>query len=85
MNNQINGTYLDAWRRDQKVTEDVVMLADGDSSFARKMGLSKETGSFGGIRSERYALLAVDGKVVYLGRDEKGVNNSRAEIFFSKL
>ena len=61
------------------------MLADGDASFANKIGLSKETGGFGGTRSMRYAILAVDGKITYLGIDDKGVNASSAESILSKL
>ncbi|MEN9533792.1 MAG: hypothetical protein RIQ83_3016 [Pseudomonadota bacterium] len=44
----------------------ITMLADGDGSWTRALGLAKETGAFGGIRAQRFALIANDGVVEQL-------------------
>ncbi|MGY6038020.1 redoxin family protein [Aeromonas sp. AE23HZ002T15] len=44
----------------------ITMLADGDGSWTQALGLAKETGAFGGLRAQRFALIAVDGVVQQL-------------------
>jgi peroxiredoxin len=44
----------------------ITMLADGDGSWTRALGLAKETGAFGGVRAQRFALIANDGVVEQL-------------------
>eukprot|EP01089_Gocevia_fonbrunei_P017748 TRINITY_DN5847_c0_g1_i5.p1 TRINITY_DN5847_c0_g1~~TRINITY_DN5847_c0_g1_i5.p1 ORF type:complete len:159 (-),score=33.63 TRINITY_DN5847_c0_g1_i5:56-532(-) len=75
---------LEAWGRDQNA-KGFVMLADGDCSFAQKMGLTRATGNFGGLRSERYGLIAVDGVIKYLGVDAGEIKDSTAEALLSNL
>ena len=41
----------------------ITMLADGDASWTRALGLEKETGAFGGVRAQCFALIAEDGVV----------------------
>lgn len=53
---------MKAWREAQNA-EAITMLADGDGSWTSALGLAKETGAFGGLRAQRFALLAVDGVV----------------------
>jgi peroxiredoxin len=50
--------------------ENLIMLADGDGGFAKAIGLDTETGSFGGVRSQRYSMLVEDGVVKILNIDE---------------
>lgn len=38
----------------------ITMLADGDGAFTTQLGLEKETGAFGGVRSKRYAMVVND-------------------------
>lgn len=54
-----------AWREAQNAS-DITMLADGDGSWTQALGLAKETGAFGGLRAQRFALIAQDGVVQQL-------------------
>jgi len=76
---------MDAWQKDQNA-ERITMLADGNAEFTRAVGLELDaTGGGMGIRSKRFALIADDGVVEYLGVDTKGVDQSSAETILSKL
>ena len=54
-----------AWQEAQNA-EAITMLADGDGSWTQALGLAKETGAFGGLRAQRFALIANDGVVEQL-------------------
>jgi len=56
---------MKAWQAAQDA-DAITMLADGDGSWTRALGLAKETGAFGGIRAQRFALIANDGVVEQL-------------------
>ncbi|HHO2168925.1 TPA: peroxiredoxin [Aeromonas hydrophila] len=56
---------MKAWQDGQNA-EAITMLADGDGSWTRALGLAKETGAFGGVRAQRFALIANDGVVEQL-------------------
>ncbi|HDX8452779.1 TPA: peroxiredoxin [Aeromonas hydrophila] len=56
---------MKAWQ-DAQNAEAITMLADGDGSWTRALGLTKETGAFGGVRAQRFALIANDGVVEQL-------------------
>ncbi|WP_088329674.1 peroxiredoxin [Lacimicrobium sp. SS2-24] len=62
---------MEAWKKDQNADE-LLMLADGDASFAKALGMDMDTGAFGGIRSKRYSMLVVDGKVEKVNLEEPG-------------
>ncbi|MBB1355523.1 peroxiredoxin, partial [Pseudoalteromonas sp. SR45-5] len=47
---------MKAWGDSQNAQE-ITMLGDGDGSFTKSLGLDKDTASFGGIRSTRYAMI----------------------------
>jgi len=52
---------------------DILMLADGNGDFTEAVGLTLDASGFGmGKRSQRYAMLVKDGKVVQLNVDEGG-------------
>jgi len=65
---------MDAWQKDQNA-EAITMLADGNADFTKAIGMDMDaTGGGMGIRSLRYALIAFDGVVEYVGVDtERGV------------
>jgi glutaredoxin/glutathione-dependent peroxiredoxin len=65
---------LKAWQKDQNAGQ-ILMLADGNGDFTRAIGLENDRRAAGmGIRSLRYALIAENGVVRYLGVDtERGV------------
>ncbi|MGJ3256792.1 MAG: peroxiredoxin [Alcanivorax sp.] len=76
---------MDAWQQNQNA-EHITMLADGNAEFAKALGLELDaTGGGMGIRSKRFALIANDGVVEYLGVDEKGVDKSSAETVLGQL
>jgi peroxiredoxin len=62
---------MSAWG-DTHNAEHLVMLADGGADFAKATGMAKETATFGGIRSVRYAMLVVDGVVKVLNVEAPG-------------
>ena len=65
----------------------VTMLADGSGNFTKALGLELDLVARGlGVRSQRYALIAEDGKVTHLGVEEPGgFDVSRAEAILAKL
>jgi glutaredoxin/glutathione-dependent peroxiredoxin len=58
---------LGAWAKDNGVTDDIVMLADGNAAFAKAIGLELDASGFGmGIRAQRFSLIADNGVVTHL-------------------
>jgi len=62
---------MEAWGQSQNA-EHVTMLADGGGAFTQAIGLAKETGTFGGLRSVRYSMLVEDGLVKVLNIEAPG-------------
>ena len=62
---------MKAWGEAQNA-QATTMLADGDASWTRALGMEKETGSFGGVRAQRFALIAEDGLVTALNVEAPG-------------
>ena len=56
---------MSAWGEAQNA-ENITMLADGDGSYTQQLGLEMPTGAFGGLRSQRYAMIIDDGVVTGL-------------------
>ncbi|BAP12896.1 MAG: peroxiredoxin [Alcanivorax borkumensis] len=76
---------MGAWQKDQNA-ERITMLADGNAELAKALGLELDaTGGCMGIRSKRFALIANDGVVEYLGVDAKGVDKSSADTVLKQL
>jgi glutaredoxin/glutathione-dependent peroxiredoxin len=64
---------MGAWAKDQGITDEVTLLADGNGDFTRAVGLEFDGSKFGmGLRSQRYSLVANDGKVEKLNVEEGG-------------
>lgn len=78
---------LGAWAREQGVDDKIVMLADGSAAFTKALGLELDLVARGlGIRSQRYALIAEDGKVTHLAIEAPGgFDVSRAEAVLAAL
>ncbi|MEG3759786.1 peroxiredoxin [Pseudoalteromonas carrageenovora] len=76
---------MKAWGESQDAQE-ISLLADGDASFTKALGLDKDTAGFGGIRSCRYAMIVdnslVTGLYVEQGKD---FLVSRAENILANL
>ncbi|GAA3526189.1 peroxiredoxin [Zobellella aerophila] len=60
-----------AWQQHQNA-DAITMLADGAGSFTQALGLAKDTGEFGGLRAQRFALVAEDGVVTALKIEAPG-------------
>src|SRR5579862_4487088 len=55
---------MEAWGREHKVGNDVLMLGDGNGAFTREMGLEMDSSGSGlGTRSRRYAAIIDDGVI----------------------
>ncbi len=55
---------MGAWAKDQGVSDEMIMLADGNGAFAKAVGLELDGSGFGmGSRSQRYAMVVNDGVV----------------------
>ena len=64
---------MDAWAKSQGADGKVVMLADGNADFTRKIGLELDASKFGmGTRSQRFSLIADDGVVTTLNIEAPG-------------
>ena len=78
---------MGAWAKDQKVGDGIVMLADGSGAFTKALGLELDLVARGlGVRSQRFALITVDGVVTHLAVEEAGgFDVSRAEAVLEAL
>lgn len=53
---------MGAWGKERGVGDKVLMLADGNGEYTRKLGLEMDASGFGmGLRSQRFAILVDDG------------------------
>jgi peroxiredoxin len=76
---------MKAWG-DANNAEEVIMLADGGADFTKAIGLEMETGVFGGVRSQRYAMIVDDGVVTLLNVEQpKEFTVSNAETILDAL
>ena len=58
---------MDAWGRDQGVGDKIMMLADGNATYIRALGLSVDLSAGGmGVRGQRFAMIVDDGIVSHL-------------------
>ncbi|MFC4701183.1 peroxiredoxin [Glaciecola siphonariae] len=62
---------MNAWGKASNA-EHITMVADGNASFTKALGLSMDTDTFGGVRSRRYSMLVDDGVVKVLNAEEGG-------------
>ena len=64
---------MDAWGKDQKVGDSVMMLADGNADFSKAVGLTMDGTGYGmGLRASRYAMVVKDGVVKTLNVEAPG-------------
>jgi peroxiredoxin len=78
---------MKAWAKDQGLTDEVLMLADGNAEYAKALGLELNASGFGmGIRGQRFAVLAKDGTVTGLFVEGPGeFKVSSADYLLSQL
>ncbi|WP_462169837.1 redoxin family protein [Pseudoalteromonas xiamenensis] len=76
---------MKAWG-DAQNAQEIAMLADGDGSFTKALGLEMDTGAFGGVRSQRYAMIVENGVVTALNVEApKSFEVSKAEVILDML
>ncbi len=76
---------MQAWGEAQNANE-IMMLGDGDASFTKALGLEMDTAAFGGVRSQRYAMVIENGVVTQLNVEEpKTFEVSSAEAILASL
>jgi glutaredoxin/glutathione-dependent peroxiredoxin len=76
---------MKAWGDAQNASE-LMMLADGDGSFTKALGLEMDTAGFGGVRSQRYAMIVDNGVVSLLNVEPpKSFEVSKAETVLAAL
>src|SRR5215475_14998546 len=64
---------MNAWGKDQKVEDKVLMLADGNGDFTRAVGLEMDGTGYGmGKRSRRYAMVVENGVIKKLEVENPG-------------
>jgi peroxiredoxin len=70
----VNDAYvMGAWAKDQNVPDGLMMLADGNGTFTRALGMEMDGTPFGlGIRGKRFGLYAEDGVVKALNVEAPG-------------
>ena len=78
---------MNAWGKDQKVEDKVLMLADGNGDFTRAIELEMDGSGYGlGKRSRRYAMVVQDGVVKTLNVENPGAFEvSSAEAILKTL
>ncbi len=78
---------MGAWGKANSAAGKVRMIADGNGDFTKAVGLSLDASGFGmGARSQRYAMIVNDGKVLeLLVEPGPGLNLSSAESVLGKL
>ena len=78
---------MGAWGRDQKASGIVRMMADGNASFSKALGLDADFSKYGmGTRSQRYSMLVEDGVVTQLNVEQGGgFEVSNAETLLKQL
>jgi len=68
-----DGFVMGAWGRDQKGLGKIRFLGDGSGAWTKALGLELDLTARGmGVRSQRYSMLVVDGKVKELNIEGPG-------------
>ena len=82
-----DGFVMGAWGKDQGVGDNITMLADGSAALTKAMGLELDLVARGlGVRSQRFVMVAQDGKVMHLAVESAGgFDVSRAEAVLEAL
>lgn len=78
---------MGAWGKASGAGGKVVMLADGNAEYTKKLGLELDATGFGmGIRGQRFSLIVDDGKVTHVNVEAPGeFKVSSAEHALSQL
>jgi len=82
----VNDAFVMAAWGDTQNAENIMMLADGDGSYTKALGLDMETAAFGGLRSQRYSMIIDNGVVTNLNLEQpKAFDVSDAATVINQL
>jgi len=83
----VNDPFVVAAWKESLGAQDIELLSDGNGDYAKQLGLTKDLSAIGlGTRSARFALVAKDGVVTYLGVEPaKDVGVSSADAVLEHL
>jgi peroxiredoxin len=78
---------MNAWSKHAGTNGKIVMLADGNGTFAKATGLDVDLGMAGmGLRNKRYSMIVNNGVVQQINvEDKSGVNVSGADTILTQL
>ncbi|MBR0654909.1 peroxiredoxin [Plastoroseomonas arctica] len=78
---------MGAWAKDQGISDEVVMLADGSAKLATALGLELDLTARGlGMRNQRFVLVAKEGVVTHVAVEAAGgFEVSKAEAVLAVL
>jgi glutaredoxin/glutathione-dependent peroxiredoxin len=78
---------MSAWGKSAGVGDDVVMLADGNGTYTKALGLTLDATGFGmGVRGQRFSMIVEDGVVKQLNVEPAGqFGVSSAETALTQL
>jgi len=78
---------MGAWGKEQGTGDKIMMLADGSAAFTKALGLELDLIPRGmGVRSQRFAMVAIDGKVTHLAIEAPGgFDVSKAESLLAAV
>jgi peroxiredoxin len=78
---------MGAWAKDQGVSDEITMLADGNADFVEAIGLTMDGSGFGlGKRGQRFSMVINDGVVEQLNVEDAGdFKVSSAEYMLGQL
>jgi len=75
-----------AWAQAHDADGEITFLSDGNGDWTQALGMQRDMRKAAlGMRSKRYAMLVADGVLTWLGVDESGLVNSRAETVLAAL
>jgi len=75
-----------AWEQASGASGQISFLSDGNGEWTALLGMVRDMRKAAmGMRSKRYAMLVEDGVLKWLGVDESGLANSRAEAVLAAL
>lgn len=82
----VNDAFVMAAWGDSQNAENITMLADGDASYTKALGLEMDTAAFGGVRSQRYSMIIDNCVVTNLNVEApKAFEVSKAEVILNAL
>ncbi|TQF70687.1 peroxiredoxin [Pseudoalteromonas luteoviolacea] len=82
----VNDAFVMKFWGEAHNADEIRMLGDGDAGFTKALGLDMDTEGFGGVRSQRYAMIVENGVVTQLNLEApKSFEVSKAEVILTLL